>query len=1230
MAGFKHRSREILCLQNLTTALLLLTGALLLTAGSHALAQPGSNDTSFNTAETAFNPQAGFDNVVEEVVLQPDGKVVVGGNFTTFNSVSRRGIARLNADGSLDTSFNPGTGLNGNVRAIVVQPDGKIIIAGDFNFYNGATSNMIARLHPDGTLDTSFNPGGTGFGTDIYALALQSDNKIVVGGAFIAYKGVPRNRIVRLNADGSLDTTFDPGTGFSGDDSPYVFSIVLQPDNRMVVGGRFTSFNGTSRSRIARLNADGSLDTSFNPGTGFDSNVNSIALQPDDKIVVGGVFTSFNGTSRNRITRLNADGSLDTSFNPGTGLDNQVTSVELQPDGKVVLVGNFTSFNGTSRTRIARLNTDGSLDTSFDPGTGFTGGSFSFVFTVALQPNGKMVVGGAFTAFNGTTSNRIARLNDNGTRDVGGTGFDDGEVYPIVIQQDGKMVMGGNFTSFNGTTRHNITRLHPDGSLDTSFGQGAGFRGGSFTYVYSLALQPDGKIVAGGRFTSYNGTSSNRIIRLNADGTPDASFNTGTGFDSIVWNVTLQPDGKILVGGIFTSYNGTACNRIARLNNDGSLDTSFDPGTGFDGGEVLAFALQPDNKILVGGGFTSFNGMARNRIARLNANGSLDTSFDPGTGFSGDPSQTLPYVFSIVRQPDGKVVAGGGFTSFNGTARNRLARLNTNGSLDATFNPGTGFNHYVISVALQANGKLVAGGFFTSFNGTNHNHIARLNADGSLDGGFSTGTGFSGGTSPYVLSVVLQPDGKLVVGGNFLSFNTIPKGRIGRIARLHGDFICAPAPTTEPHQSFCSADNKTVADLAATGTNLKWYDAPTGGTLLPGTTVLATGTYYVSQSPDEDCESARTAVEVTIIPSPPVSVSITASPSTTIKAGTSVTFTATPVNGGTNPVYSWWINEEQVAGVTGPTYTTTTLANGNQVTCVLTSDAPCATGNPALSNLLTMTVTPADVNELPKITKFSPVSGPVGTSVTISGKFFTGTTGVFFNGVSAQFTLVDATTITTIVPAEAGSGKITVTNPTGNAISDKDFTVLPDFPAPTVKSFSPASGPVGTVVTITGTNFIEDGTVTFNGTVATLFTVQSATTIQATVPANATTGPIAVTTEYGTGTSKKSFKVTGTTATAVSLTAIVQAIEDEQVLTAYPNPFAGNAALHITLQQGGDYSVTLHDATGRLVSLLKQGTAEAGKRNTVTVDGANLPAGLYLVRLVSGEGQHIVKLVLEK
>jgi len=255
--------------------------------------------------------------------------------------------------------------------------------------------------------------------------------------------------------------------------------------------------------------------------------------------------------------------------------------------------------------------------------------------------------------------------------------------------------------------------------LDESFEIGDGFNSG----VQTIALQPDGKILVGGGFTEFDGNAANYLVRLNADGSRDTGFDIGTGFNGGVLSIALQPDGKILVGGQFTSFDGNAANRLVRLNADGSIDTGFGIGDGFSG-TVRSIALQPDGRILVGGGFTGFDGNTTNGMARLNADGTLDSGFDMSNGFTG--SKGVGVIISIALQPDGKILVGGEFTGFDGNTVNKMARLNADGTLDSGFDMSTGFNSDVFSIALQPDGKILAGGQFTSLDGLTANGLARL------------------------------------------------------------------------------------------------------------------------------------------------------------------------------------------------------------------------------------------------------------------------------------------------------------------------------------------------------------------------------------------------------------------------------------------------------------------------------------------------------------------------
>ena len=392
---------------------------------------------------------------------------------------------------------------------------------------------------------------------------------------------------------------------------------------------------------------DGSNDLSFNvmddcsnqDVSGFNSTVKTLAVQPDGKIIVGGFFSFFNGTICNNIVRLNTDGSLDVSFNSGSGFTNnnssfvKINSVFIQSNGKIIVGGRFSAYNGFYAENIVRLNIDGSLDNTFKTGVGFNGE----VTSVLVQSMGKILVGGLFTSFNEVTSNRITRLNSDGTLDEyfnSGTGFN-GAVNTISVQSDGKIIVGGSFSSFNEIDRNNIARLNIHGTLDGSFSPGTGTDDG---FINSLIIQEDDKVIVGGHFTSFNGKAKFRIARLNVIGSLDDSFQGG--FNDRVYSISLLEDGKIIVGGQFSKYINIERNSIARLNNDGSLDYTFDPGIGFNK-NVYTTAIQPDGKIIIGGDFTSYNEDCRNRIARLDIStvGVRNLLNDQNISFHPNPTQ---------------------------------------------------------------------------------------------------------------------------------------------------------------------------------------------------------------------------------------------------------------------------------------------------------------------------------------------------------------------------------------------------------------------------------------------------------------------------------------------------------------------------------------------------------------------------------------------------------------
>jgi len=371
------------------------------------------------------------------------------------------------AAGDLDTTFNPAPGITA-AWTVTTQSDGKALVGCSFDTLSPTTHGRVCRLNIDGTLDTTFF-NNTGSGTDgrVNAIAVQFDGKILFGGTFSVANGVSHQGLARLNGDGTLDATFQPMVG-----GP-VNAIVVQPNGKIVIGGRFNQVNNDFRQGVARLNYNGSLDTSFdNVGSGgcpsFFS-VSALALQPDEKIIAGGFFMMLNGVLCKNLARLYFNSFHDTAFDDNVNnLDFRasfnVFALALQPDGKIYVGGTFTTFNNAPRSSLARLNTNGTLDNTFVPTLTASSGT-PVVNTIAVQSNGKVLIGGSFAQVNGVARNNLARLNTDGTLDqtfLNSAAAPNAEVAAIALQADGKILIAGSFTQVSGIPRPGVARLLGD------------------------------------------------------------------------------------------------------------------------------------------------------------------------------------------------------------------------------------------------------------------------------------------------------------------------------------------------------------------------------------------------------------------------------------------------------------------------------------------------------------------------------------------------------------------------------------------------------------------------------------------------------------------------------------------------------------------------------------------------------------------------------------------------
>jgi len=782
--------------------------------------------------DLSFDPGTGANSTVKAVAIQQDGKIIIGGQFNEYDGVPRRGIARLNTNGSLDESFSSfqkqlSFAAGGEVEAISLLPDGKILVGGYFNPFEG--TRWFTRLNHDGSEDMTFNQG-SGFNSAVEKITVQPDGKILVAGQFTEYNGTPvPNRIARLNADGSLDATFRPDALFEGLSTR---NFVLQADGKVIIVNR-------------RFNPDGSPDPEFRVEGG-----DVLTVQPDGKIIKQ--FSGQGFPLRSLFRRNDLNGNYDTGdsllFNIG-GLSSFPPKLICQEDGKIIIAMRVQPEDFDEPVALLRLNRNFKPDIDFKNVKTFNAQSgIGWIYDMAIQQDGKIVIVGGFIEVDGIARNGIVRIHSSSnnpgpiapepssppsnltyteitenslrgsfvpppqsvagylvlrTLREGVSVFPDDRTTYTVGSKLGNatVVHSGSGTSFEDTGLLSCGRYHytvfayngsgssinylrrpltsfvftqpgdvPEASPDLCFdhrGVGMGFR-------TILGVSDDGKIYFNGGFgfTFNNKQITASILRLNPDGTLDESFVIDTENQQIN-SISFQPDGKVIIAGNFSKVNGVNRKHIARVNIDGTLDLTFDPGIGPN--EIIrSTVVQPDGKIIIAGSFSAYRGFARERIARINPDGSLDTGFTP------DPQILFIENTAPLLTKEGKLI---GFGRYNATNTFNSMRLNSNGTLDTSFVPDyEGTPQY-----LQADGKIIVYG--------GPRVIARLNQDGKLDNSFKQvnliqqGLGGGGG-----FASTIQPDGKIILfaGLSLISDGTVTRERL---ARLNSDGSIDPAFT---------------------------------------------------------------------------------------------------------------------------------------------------------------------------------------------------------------------------------------------------------------------------------------------------------------------------------------------------------------------------------------------------------------------------------------------------
>jgi uncharacterized delta-60 repeat protein len=619
-------------------------------------------------------------------------------------------------------------------------------------------------------------------------------------------------------ADGGLDPSFNPGAGVGRAPILWGQSTYTDGSNKSLISGAFTMVGSTLRNHIARLNGDGSLDTSFNCALEGTEVRGTWLLNPAlgnnaSKILICGPFSiaSTNGTY-NGLARLNSDGSVDTSFAHTFGPGEGLSGIAVQPaDGKILISGGSMVVNGYPGVYcLLRLNPDGSVDTSY-PMRPDSGGFIHGVY--AFNNSGPYANGARFTGtiprFDGSGHmDYMLILANDGNTVLARLGDEvvDGPIINVIDQPgDSKVLIAGMFTQVYGASRNGIARLSADMlSRDDTFNPGTGAN----HLVRRINLQTDGKILLAGFFTSFNNDTSRKyLVRLTSTGTVDGSFNPGNGPDDCVWSMWQRADTTWMVLGTFRLFNDSVRHGIANLTTDGSLNPVYSAVTIYNTaiGKVNATALQTDGKILIGGGFSSCGGKYHPGIARLNPDGTTDASFQ---GRGGGARR-------IAVQPDGKILIAGGISFVTGyVARTGVARLNPDGTSDQTFNPKVlrpdGSWGDLSTVRVLDNGQIMIAGDFGTVNGVSRSIAARLNSNGTLDNTFTVGLTLPG-TNIVGRRVVPTAGDKYLLLGNYLLTGGSTQGFLTRLFNNGGnDNTWGPDPAHQNNVISMNAANSAM------------------------------------------------------------------------------------------------------------------------------------------------------------------------------------------------------------------------------------------------------------------------------------------------------------------------------------------------------------------------------------------------------------------------------------
>lgn len=640
------------------------------------------------TLDTTF--YGGVNNATIYSKVASDGKVYLYGNFTTLTGTSASGpisgspqrIVRLNSNGTLDGGFSVGSGPAAVVRDLQFQSDGKLVIVGNFTGYAGSTVTRAIRLNTNGIRDTSFTAAS--INAEVTSASIDSSGKIYIAGAFTG------GRIRRMNADGSTDTAFVVGSGFNGN-----VNKVLAVSDKVYVGGSFFSYNGVSARGLTRLNSDGSIDTGFNIGTGIGGTISTGFNQVRDIIQVGsnilvvGDFNYYNDVYVPGAVLLDSTGAIVNTFTGDCYPQGIVKVVNNTVSNKLSFVGSFKNFGVPENRGLSVTNQDGTIQTT----PNFIGkfGSWNFSSTALIGPVVKNTNTGGYWVIN-NSNNPYYQLNvlysviktDSDFNPIPGwiNEINLGNTVNSVLHDsiDGGYYAVGGFTGI----ANRIYKANSDGTQNAEFftNRGTGFS----TSPSRIINFAGGVLICSTSAGTYNtSTTFPRIIKLNSNGTVDTSFVMGTGFNAEVRDIQLDPNtGSVYCIGSFTTYNGNAAPGIVKLLPNGSIDTSFAFGLGFQGGSPRSMAVLSNGDLYVIGSQSSYNDISVPAMFKLKANGTVDTTFNITEG---NVTSSIITTSALTLVENNKVIymAPSNNITYKGNVYYNAVKINPDSSVDTSF-----------------------------------------------------------------------------------------------------------------------------------------------------------------------------------------------------------------------------------------------------------------------------------------------------------------------------------------------------------------------------------------------------------------------------------------------------------------------------------------------------------------------------------------------------------------